>query len=178
MDIDSLENGIAKQILKDRALLIAQEKAETTTTTGSSLLVFQVGREQKYAIPYPAIDKVISEQKITPVPGVNPLFSGLLYYNAEVWPVISASVLFECKQPEIANDFILLRQNSNRYALSVEAIIGQIIYDELTELTQLSAEGTSKPSFIQGVYQTDITLVNPDVIFTLLETIQVDWNKP
>lgn len=173
MDNDSLDTARARQILAKRATLIAKEKIETSEAIKSAVLVFGVGSNQKYGIVYEAIDKVITEQSITPVPGANPLFAGLIYHNAEVWTVIDSDVLFNCAQRGDTLNFVLLRVGTYRYALSVGTIIGQVPYDESIELIHFSTENARQQSFVRGVYKTDITLVDIMAVFNILNTIQV-----
>ncbi|KTD09424.1 chemotaxis protein CheW [Legionella jamestowniensis] len=170
-----LESSKAKQVLAARAKLIAKKKMDVSSTSDAAILVFYVGAEQKYAIPYTAIDKVVSAQKTIVIPGVNPLCSGLLYHNAEIWPVVNLDVLLNCKETETVSNFILLQDRQYHYAFRIGTIIGQVEYDESITLDHLSAgESEQQSSSILGIYQADIALLNIEAIFKLLGTIQIE----
>lgn len=180
MNNDPLLNDKEKQILAQRARLIATEKKDLTAVSGTNtnLLVFHVGEEQKYALPYDAIDKVIVHKKIRPIPGVNPLFLGLLYHNSEIWTVIDLRQLLGCKFSDSLTHFILLDEHQRRYALCVGTIVGSIIYDESIDLIQFSLDEAKQQSFVRTVYSNEIAVLDKELIVKTLESIQVDWNKP
>lgn len=169
----SLENDKAQQILTHRAELIAREKRESSTTSDAAILVFHIGKTQKYAIPYSAIHKVVQEQKLTMVPGVNPVCSAILYHNAEIWPVINLSVLLNCQEVDTPTHFILLQDAPYHYAFSVGTIIGQVSYDESVVLERLSRGDVSKPTHVLGIYQTDIVILDINAIFKVLKSIRL-----
>lgn len=97
-------------------------------------MVFKIGKEQQYALDFDVIDRIIHDRPITPVPGIHPLFSGLLYYNTEIWPVINLKVLFNCKTPDQENNFILLYEGTQGFALSAAAMnheTNEILYERV-----------------------------------------------
>jgi chemotaxis signal transduction protein len=165
-----LKNSHSKKILAERAALIATEKNNVSLTEHSSILVFEVGAKQKYGMPYTAVDKVIPSQKITPVPGVNPFFSGIIYNNSEVYPIVNTFKLLNCTEFDEETNFILLHTSSYRYGFKVGAIIGRTLYDKSEELVNFHTD-TKKQSYILGIYQTDVALVDMKAIFNILNTI-------
>lgn len=159
-----MDTDKSKAILAERARFIAKEIEEMTISSSTNLLVFALG-EQKYAMAYHVIDKVIPEQTITAVPGNMPFFSGLIYYNAEMWPVVDLSQLLGCKQPALTQNLILLHDGKIRFALAVGTIIGQITYDESLGLISLP----SKHRYITGIYDNDVALIDLAAIFNVLK---------
>ncbi|MBX9704104.1 MAG: chemotaxis protein CheW [Silvanigrellaceae bacterium] len=173
MKDNSLQGDKAKETLAYRRELIAKEKAAFSAVAETAILVFYVGEKQKYAMPYAAIDKVIAAQKITSIPGLSSLFSGLIYHNAEIWPVINLKILLGCQQTDTANNLILLHEDKHQYALSIGAIVGQESFDESMLQPGFSAEEEGTPSYISGIYQTDIALLDINAIFKILHTTQI-----
>ncbi|MCW8451568.1 chemotaxis protein CheW [Legionella quinlivanii] len=165
----------AKKILADRAALMARKEREVNTHATSNLLVFYVGEDQQYALDYESIDKVILSHKITPVPGVNPLFSGLLYHNTEAWVVVNLHQLLIGKSAESFSHFILLSEDHYRIALSADTIVGQISYDETVELIQLTLS-ENRQSYVRGIYKNNIAILDKKSIIDLLNLEQVEWN--
>jgi hypothetical protein len=161
--------------IKDCTLnnILRENRPGSSSVSDSNLLVFQIGNEQKYAMDYALIDRVITDQTIVPVPGINPLFSGLLYYKAELWPVINTRVLFQCPLTNGENNFILLHDDLHRYAFSVGTIIGQISYDCPIELTYPFPVESPQHSCTMGLYPPDITIVNISTILNLMESVPI-----
>lgn len=172
-----LDSEKAKKILAERAARFAIEKAELTATTQSTLLVFNIGKEQKYAVDFDAVERIIPAQSIRVVPGVNPLFSGIIYHNAEFWPVVNLRVLFDCKQLDIENNFILLYDAPYRYALAIGVVIGQMIYDKANDLAHFSNEEATKHAYLLGIYQSDTAVIDISTILNLLRSTQVTGNQ-
>ena len=162
-----------ERILAARATFIARETVELKTRATTSLFVFSMGDKQKYGIDQGRVDKVIIGQHVTIVPGVNPLLSGLLYHDAEIWPVINTSVLLNCRQTNPEANFILFSDGSYRYALSIGLIIGQIPYDQSAELTCLAQENTLQHRYVLGVYQSDIALLDLSAILNVLKSMKI-----
>lgn len=168
---DFFQNTNAKKTLANRAALIAVEKKENSSVAKSSILIFEVDANQKYGIAYDAIDKVISYQKVTPIPGVNSLFSGLIYHNAEVWPIVNSNELFGSKKSPNHLNFILLQSGGYRYGLAVGKIVGTHFFDEADELIHFPVKNDNQSNFVQGIYHNEIALVNITAVFTRLNAL-------
>jgi chemotaxis signal transduction protein len=170
-------NEQEEQILTNRAEEIAREKMQLLDISTASILAFKVGKDQKYAIEYGAIEKVILDQKITPIPGVTPLLSGLIYHNSEIWPVVNLKILLNCESSDEEHNFILLRNKAYRYAFAVGAIIGQMKFDATADIVTLPTTQDLQETYIQGIYQENIALINISSILKLLESVRITSNK-
>lgn len=160
----------AQQILAERAQSLAQHTTQVQSIEITNWLLFQVDKNQKYAVEYTLIDRVILNKKITTIPGVPSLFSGLIYHNSEIWPVINLHILLECQLDETKSHFILVYTKSHRYAFAVGDILGQIKYDPSIKLTSLPQR---KNNYIRGVYQSDIAFIEMSSILNLLENTKL-----
>ncbi|WP_419419247.1 chemotaxis protein CheW [Legionella sp. D16C41] len=168
MNNDQLNSPDAKAILARRKAVVAEEKLDYISQKNNFILVFKVDELQKYALSYTQIEYVIPYQQTTAVPGADPIFSGVIYYNNEVWPVISCHRLFKMQDQETVSFFILCRKDMQRLALSVNKIVGQLSLKENEELFPLVNEKVNKNSYVQGIYQIDIALIDLDAIFNIL----------
>lgn len=160
----------AQKILTERAQLVAQKKTQIHSIETRNWLLFHVDKNQKYAVEYLLIDRVILNKKITPIPGISPLLSGLIYHNSEIWPVINLHVLLQCEQDKAKSHFILVYTKTHRYAFWVGDIIGQIEYDPSIKLTTLPQ---TENHYIRGVYQSDIAFIEMSSILNLLENMKL-----
>jgi chemotaxis signal transduction protein len=166
-----LDNEKAKKILAERAARFALEEIELTETKHSKLLVFNLGKEQKYAVDFDVIERVIPQQNVRLVPDTSPLFSGIIYHNAEFWPVINLNTLFNCKQENNEENFILIYDEPYRYAFRIGTFLGQMNYDKSDELTQLSDDDSN--AHLLGIYKADVAVVNISTILNLLRNTKI-----
>jgi chemotaxis signal transduction protein len=167
-----LDNEKAKKKLTDRAAQFAINKSELTTANHATLLVFNIGKEQKYGIDFDAIERVIPHQNVQTIPSLVPLFSGLIYYNAEFFPVVNLKTLFRCNETDTENNFILLYNGSQHYALTIGAVVEQLTYNKL-DLFHPSTEEDSQNPYLLGFYKCDIAVIDAATILKLLETTPV-----
>ncbi|WP_160116129.1 chemotaxis protein CheW [Legionella busanensis] len=169
MKDELLSSEKARAILANRKAIIAKKKLDFTFQEESSLLLFKIDNIQKYALPYQQIERVIPFQQITYIPGAKPIFLGIIYYNTEIWPVISCKRLFQLQGEERISFFILCKKGSQQIALSVHEVLDQITLKNSEELTHFANEKTINGStYIRGVYRTDIAIIDIEAIFNIV----------
>lgn len=161
-----------KNLLAQRAKRFAKEKVEQSQALKESsiILVFNLGDDQKYAIYSDDIERIFPYQKITSIPLINPLFSGLIYSNSECIPVINLSAILGCKKIDTMN-FIIVTNEKYHYAFSVGFIIEQILIDKSEQLIQLPVTSEEENHYVLGVFKPDISILNISAIFKLLESL-------
>jgi chemotaxis signal transduction protein len=172
MNNDNLQTQKTKLILKNRAQALSKKIDLKSTRNITSILVFDIGTQDKYGIRFSNIEKVIESSVITPIPLAPEAFSGLLYYNSEVWPVISLRKLFLSKSNDVSlsNNFILINNDIGRFALEINQISEQKTFDELETLTTLANENNT---FFHGIYQSEITILNINSILKHINNMHV-----
>lgn len=171
MPLNELKDEKSLKILQQRAELLSKIKSNETKQSTATLLVFDVGSTEKFGIEFTAIEKVIEQEKITPMPNVNKLFSGLLYYDSQVWPVIKGSLLFTKSTDAIFNEhIILLKLHDTKIAIQINKILNQVLYSGEEHLVRMP---NNENNFINGIYHSDISLININAIFEYINTIEI-----
>ncbi len=164
----------AKAILASRKAIIAEKKLDFTYQEESSILLFKIDSLQKYALPYQQIERVIPFQQVTYVPGAAPIFLGIIYYNTEVWPVISCARLFQIQNEESISSFILCKKGMQQLALSVHEVLDQMTMQNSEELTHFANEQVMDGNtYIRGIYRTDIAIIDIEAIFNVVKKFSV-----
>lgn len=173
-------NSFNKQelkILDERAKLLAKETKERKISKSSEILVFNLDEDRKYAVGYQHLEKVLIEQKVTKMAGVNPVFLGLFYHNSEFWPVINAKELFlkgceQCIDCENVN-IILIRNKGQSLAVCVDEILGQVAFYEDKEEKNKGQEKAVVKSYVKSIYQNDIAVIDTELLLNSLTSIPV-----
>ncbi len=167
-----LNNRDNQAIFDARAKELAKVFDEKIKSIGDSFLVFCLGegKDEKYALSYQYVERVILLQHLTDVPGAPQLFLGITYYNAQVWPVINTEVLFNFYDAKMQPEYVILvRKGSYRYALSVRHVVGHQSLNQAKDLVQLAGSDVSKKHYILGVCHSDISVVDDKRIFDAME---------
>ena|SRR3989338_588828 len=96
-----------------------------------SLLVFMLG-DQHYAIPLPAVDRVVRMVAITPLPEAPEIVLGAVNIQGRVIPVINMRRRFRLPEREIAlTDQLVVAHTARRpVALVADAVLGVIACPE------------------------------------------------
>jgi chemotaxis signal transduction protein len=161
------EKAIA--ILTSRKAIVAEKKTNDVINEDKSILLFKIDNKRKYALPYEQIERVIPFKEVTYIPGANYIFLGALYHDTEVWPVLSCHRLFKIQDTsENISFFILCKKDKYHLALSVNEILGQINIESSENFTHLANENRESKTYIRGVFQTDIAIINLEAIFEIL----------
>jgi chemotaxis signal transduction protein len=89
-------------VLNQREAELAKAQGDKRKQKGDYFLVFCLGEgaNEKYALSYQYIEKVVALNVLTVIPGVPDFFLGVTYHNTEVWPVINTEKLLNisCKK--------------------------------------------------------------------------------
>jgi chemotaxis signal transduction protein len=159
------------EVLNSRAKQLAKKTIDNTLVETSTILVFNVGTEQKYAIPYYPVQRVNKISNIRKIPDTKNLFMGVTYLNSEVWPVINTAELLSLidKRSFKADYFILLSKNGTKVALATSTVIGLEPFDKQKILTKFDEDTTTKSNLIKGIYGKDIALIDIETTFELIK---------
>lgn len=164
---------IRTSILERRAKELAKEiKQNIQDEKGSSFLIFCFGQslDEKYALSYQYVDKVIALQSRTLVPGLPDIFLGVTYHNAQIWPVINTEFLLGCSSNKSSQSeyIILLRDGASRYALVVDYVFGHKYLDLGSSMTHINRDKEATSKYVLGVCQNDISVLNDKAILNYL----------
>jgi len=172
-------DAATQQILDLRAHDLAKERKDRSQEIGSSFLVFSLAYEEKYALAYQHIEKVIALPILTSVPGLSPVFLGVTYHNAQVWPVINLEQLFNLAsvEEEVPEYIVLLRDGVRHYALAVRHVFGHMQLDTTTVASSLSGITGTNASYIIGVCQSDIAVIDDKAMLTFMNQVSLDTHK-
>lgn len=175
MKTDKLGTKTTKQILRERAVALAKKNSRVSTQVQLSFLVFHLGKQEPYALPYEHIEKVTSLESLTPIPGAPPLFLGITYHNAQIWPVINTEILLSfraIKHDTPPEQLILLSRGDARYSLAVRHVVGhqQLNSSNIVPSTKI---GTSA-QYITGIYRPNMTIVNNMAILDFLDSLELN----
>lgn len=170
------EHNNTQSILDKRAKQLAREVEDSALVESSTILLFTLGLHQKYALRYHPVLRVNKIDKITQIPNLHPLFMGVIYTNAEVWPVIHGVQLY---QTEAGSDFtpnylIFLQKDKQKYALAVDTVIGLTPFNQNQKLTKFEYRELDKKKLIDGVYGEDIALINIDKTFNFIKDFNIE----
>lgn len=158
------------EILHKRAEQLAKSIESSELVESSTILVFHVGNEQKYAIPYYPVQRVSKLEIIRSIPNLSALFMGVIYLNSVVWPVINGAELFNLVSKQSFNPefLILMNKDDTKIALATNTVVGLVPYNKDKQLTQFE-NNHNGTHLIKGVYETDIALIDIDATFTLIK---------
>ncbi len=113
-------------------------------------LIFIINN-QPYAISIEYLQEISHQVKVTPVPGLQSPFKGVINLRGRVVPVFSFSELLSVNSNDDADKFIVFNYNGNTFAAVVEKV-NEVIRIEEEKLSD--AEGVSSESpFIKGFYR-------------------------
>lgn len=165
------EDKKINDILHARALQLAKSKTDTEIVQSSTILVFHVGENEKYAIPYHNVERVERINNIRTIPKLDPLFLGITYLNSEVCAVVNCANMLNIKSEEVYKPefIILLTQDNVSIALASNTILGLIPFEKNQKLTHFDTDDGRDVALIDGVYQTDITLINLNKTFNYIK---------
>ncbi|MDX2345783.1 MAG: CheW domain-containing protein [Legionella sp.] len=166
-----------QSIFDMRAKELAKILDDKTKRAGTSFLVFCLGtgKNEKYALPYQHIEKVVPLHRLTVIPGAPNLFLGITYHNAEVWPVINTEVLLGFDSEKMQPEYVLLvRDGVYRYALAVRYILGHQHLEVEKNMTQLAGNQVKKNRYILGVWQSDISVIDDKAMFNFMNQMSLD----
>lgn len=166
-----LENEADQKILKKRAQDLSKRLFKQNTGAATSFLAFSLGLNEKYAISYEKIERVDTLTKLTNIPGISSCFTGIVYHNASVLPVLNLGKLLGiCEHPSdethdqyTQSNIIILNTGSHRYALSVKYVIGYMQLD-VSNIHIRPGNDEKTSAFISGVCQSDITIIDEQAI--------------
>jgi purine-binding chemotaxis protein CheW len=144
-----------KQILKDRARVLAQELKPIVDGKDNTIEVveFELAYE-KYAFESRFIDEVYPLKDITPLPCTPPYVIGIINVRGQIISVIDIKKFFELPEKGLTNlnKVIILRSESMEFGILADLIIG-------TQLIAMSALQASLPTLtgIRNEYLMGIT---------------------
>lgn len=158
------------EILHNRAIQLAKLSDSTALVESSTILVFQLGEEQKYGIPYYPIQRVSKLERISPIPNLSTLFMGIVQLNSEAWPVVNAAELFDLstKQSFTPEFLILMVKEDIQFALATSMVIGLVPFNKKAELSHFDHGEKTESSLIKGIYEQDISLIDIETTFNFI----------
>ncbi len=173
----TLNNEAQQRIFDARAKELAKvlDEERHSQEAGNSFLIFYLGagKDEKYALSYQHVERVIPLQRLTEIPSVSNLFLGITYYNTQVWPVIDTEILFEFSTDKMHPEYVVLvREGSYRYALAVRRVLGHQYLDVTKGLIKLSGK-TEKNHYILGVCQSDISVIDDKAVFSYINQLSL-----
>ncbi len=92
---------------------------------------------QRYALPFPVVERVVRAVEVTPLPDAPEIVCGVINVQGQVIPVVNMRRRFGLPQREVAlTDQIVLAQTARRQiAFFVDAVNGLIEYAEQAEVS-------------------------------------------
>ena len=111
----------------------------------SDLLCFHAF-ENIYGVPLDMIKESFDEQKVTPVPRLNPVFTGLCNHKGIIYPVLSFSKLLHKNIPDkrccmlllhVDKYQLILRMNDVPFIIYESMLTQDMPYDSTSELVKI-----------------------------------------
>jgi purine-binding chemotaxis protein CheW len=138
--------------------------------TDSSQLVVFVLDGQRYALPLPAVERVVRAVEVTVLPEAPPIVIGVINIQGRVVPVVDLRKRFHL--PERAVDpedhFIVARSSTGVVALPVDEAEGLV--RDLGGERVAAAEIVPELNYVDQVF-----LMGPDMVFVLaIDTVLTD----
>ena len=142
----------------------------STAVTDSSQLVVFVLDGQRYALPLPAVERVVRAVEVTVLPEAPPIVTGVINIQGRVVPVVDLRKRFHL--PERAVDpedhFIVARSSTGVVALPVDEAEGLV--------RDLSGERVAAAEIVPDLnYVDQVFLIGPEMVFVLaIDTVLTD----
>jgi chemotaxis signal transduction protein len=170
---DKLESE-KEAIFLERANRLAQPIIKLEENREEMILVFCIGQE-KYAIEMQNVIRILEKRKVTPFPFFPPIFSGLLYYDGTLFPVIVPKNVLqsESESESVSCHIILIQCFEKSIAFPVDEIIGRFPYKKEKKLVQLYVNKQKHRSIVDGVYDRDISVISMKKLFEIMAQIKL-----
>lgn len=170
-----LHDAASLKVLDQRAELLKVKENRSVDVEEDSLICFELGKNENYAISYNQIVTIIPFQNIVPLPGVMSVIKGLTYYDGCVLTVIDLNKLLMLSEEfdEQLSSFILVGNEKDKIALQVNCLLDPIRYSKNTVLGSLPEEMAHCSHFIKGIYNGKVALLDCDAVFND-STIKID----
>lgn len=161
-----------QSIFAARAETLASPIKKLDENAKEMILVFYIGKE-KYAMETQDIMRILTPKKITAFPFFPDIFSGLLYYDGVLFPVIKTRSVLNNKNESEPHHIILIEYGEKNIALPINEIIGRIPYRQNQILLQSNASEYNPDSIMNGIYEHDISVISVQKLFHLIEKIAI-----
>lgn len=168
MENDFFNDPKNQAILASRKAILAQKSNNLIKQYNQELLLFRVDNIQRFGLAFELVDRVISSNTLTFIPGIPKIFLGVFHYNSEIWPVVDTGQLLGTEKSGKPSYYILCKQGSWQLAFAVQDILGECPYIDTEELDHLLDKSYSETNFLKGIYQTDVAIINLSAIFKSL----------
>jgi chemotaxis signal transduction protein len=93
-------------------------------------LVFKANHDQHYALNIADLDRIITVDSITAMPGTPPAVVGLICLSGELIPIVDVSLLF-AGEAEMT-DLVLICRGKEKYGIMIEAV-SEIVRDNVPD---------------------------------------------
>jgi chemotaxis signal transduction protein len=133
LDAIDQEVGDFESLLHARSDAIAKAHATPPPEGVADLVVFAIG-EQRYAVDAVAIAEVIDVAQLTALPGVPPLYRGLLSHRGVVFPLIDIRALLGAAPAHDATfaHALLFSSPAQTAAIGADAVDGMVRVETAT----------------------------------------------
>ncbi|MCH7904107.1 MAG: purine-binding chemotaxis protein CheW [Armatimonadetes bacterium] len=122
-------------------------------------IVFLLANE-RYGIPIDAVERILPEQKPTPIPKSPEMFLGVFDLRGETIPAIDLRVRFSFPEWDgEGSNYIVIRTETGKCAIKVDAVAGIVMFDsdDIDEAAEMLKDRND--DFLSGVGKDDERLV-------------------
>ncbi|CAN5918424.1 N/A [soil metagenome] len=121
---NSPQLGVAAQILRDRARILARAPEQAADVT-IDVLEFALGGE-RYAVETRDVGEVYPLKDLTPLPGTPSFIRGVVNLRGHILPVIDLKKLFDLPEQGLTDlhCIIVVRGNDLEFGLLADAVVG------------------------------------------------------
>lgn len=177
--------GDQKKRYLHKPMQFAQEK-NIEVAKLIKLVVFQID-DQRFALPLPAVERVVQVVEICPLPKMSDYVHGIVNLHGKIIPVINLRFLFELptKEVELSDQLIIAITSSGKLALLVDSTHGVLEFDD--EKIVRSDKIMYGMRYVNGVIKLDDGIVlindvekfiNPEELKRLETSLKKNSKKP
>jgi len=152
------------EVLRSRAAQLAREKeAGAQEVLDDELYVlFRLGADQAYGVPYRHLDEILYLNHIARVPGTPPFVAGVVNRRGELLTVLDVRALFRLPAGEYGEEarIIVVRSDGITAGLLVDGIEGNARYVADRLQPPSPAGGGIDPLYVLGVEASTITMLD------------------
>ncbi|MDD3518394.1 MAG: chemotaxis protein CheW [Chromatiales bacterium] len=154
----------ARRILAERLDALARVEDEAPQE-GEPMILFRLGREERYAVPLVRCEEIVPDAAITPVPCTPRFIAGVINRRGEVLTVLDPAAFFQVEAAAMAgNDVLVVRAAGQTVGLRVDEVLGRLGVDMRALAPAIPSVGVSNLAWVRGIHGGNTTVIDVDAM--------------
>lgn len=174
----------AKQILDERALILAKEQQEISDKDlHIDYIKFRLGGFELYGIAYEFIREVIDHVHITPIPRTHMSVTGVINKRGGLITILDLKHIFSIQHEdsnkqmsqEEQGSIIIVEVNDITVGILTDEIVGSDAYDVSDITNHMPYDGVINSKFVSGLHNNTTSILNMPLL--IAEVCRLIQNK-